>query len=160
MKTQIAWIGFIGFSLLHAELFTEYFKNQHGQRHGINQLFYADGKLRSEVNYLFDKKEGAYKEYYSTGELALEVNYRNDRKEGVQKEYFRNGKLSSEVRYVNGYKEGAQKWYDQNGTLIKTETFKMDRPVALMKKLKEKEPDATKILLKQLDFNPNHYKAQ
>ena len=133
---------------------------QKGKRHGVNKLFFSDGTLRSEVTYLFDKKEGPYKEYFSNGDLAMEVNYKNGRKEGIQKEYHPGGKLSSEVTYINGYKEGEQKWYDQNGTLIKTEMFKMDRPVAILKKLREKQPDATEALMKGLDFNPQHHRAQ
>jgi antitoxin component YwqK of YwqJK toxin-antitoxin module len=133
---------------------------QKGKRHGINKLFYADGTLRSEVNYLFDKKEGPYREYFSNGELALEVNYKNGRKEGLQKEYHPGGRLASEVTYINGYKEGEQKWYDKTGKLIKTEKFKMDRSIDVLQALQKKEPDATEALLKGLDFNPQHHRAQ
>jgi len=133
---------------------------QNGQRHGTNKLFYDDGTKRAEVNYINDKKEGVYKEYFSTGELALEVPYKKDRKDGIQKEYFPNGALSSKVHYVNGYKEGRQIWYDKHGRIIKTESFKMDRPVDVMKKIQAKKPDATQQLLQGLDFNPNHYKAR
>jgi antitoxin component YwqK of YwqJK toxin-antitoxin module len=133
---------------------------QNGKRHGVNKLFFSDGTLRSEVNYLFDKKEGPYREYFSNGELALEVNYKNGRKEGLQKEYHPGGKPASEVIYINGYKEGKQKWYDKNGTLIKTETFKMDRSIEVLKELRKQEPDATEILMKGLDFNPQHHKAK
>ncbi len=133
---------------------------QKGKRHGVNKLFFSDGTLRSEVTYLFDKKEGPYRMYFSSGELALEVNYKNGRKEGVQKEYYPGGKIASEVTYINGYKEGEQVWYDNNGTVMKKETFKMDRPVEILKQLRQKQPDATETLLKELDFNPQHHRAQ
>ena len=132
---------------------------QKGKRHGINKLFYANGKLRAQVMYLNDKKEGLYREYFDTGKLALEVNYKGDKKEGIQKEYHPNGKLASEVLYKNGYKEGTQKWYDEEGKLTQTQAFKMDRPVALLQKLKEKKADATVEALKGLDFNPNNRKV-
>ncbi|MCF6205793.1 MAG: toxin-antitoxin system YwqK family antitoxin [Sulfurovum sp.] len=133
---------------------------QHGKRHGVNKLFFSDGTLRSEVTYLFDKREGPYREYFSNGDLALKVTYKNGRKEGIQTEYHPGGKIASKVRYVNGYKEGEQQWYDRNGTLIKTEMFKMDRSVEVLKQLRKKEPDATETLLKGLDFNPQHHRAQ
>lgn len=135
-----------------------HYKN--GMRHGINRLYYPDGTLRSEVAYLNDQKEGPYKEYFANGELALTVAYKSGRKEGTQKEFYPGGKLASEVTYIHGYKEGKQKWYDKNGTLTKTEIFKMDRPVETMKALKQKQPDATEILMQGIDFNPQHYRAQ
>ena len=42
--------------------------------------------------------------------------------------------------------------------MIKTLTYKMDRPIDLMKKVQAKKPDATLEVLKGLDFNPNNRK--
>jgi len=130
-----------------------------GERHGENKIFYADGKLRSDVTYIDDKKEGYKKDYFSTGELAKEVNYVHDRKHGVEKEYYVSGKLSAEAHYKNNYKEGEKVWYDEKGTITKSETFKMGRPINVMKKVQAKKPDATIEALKGLDFNPNNRKV-
>jgi antitoxin component YwqK of YwqJK toxin-antitoxin module len=129
---------------------------QKGKRHGINKIFYSDGTLRIEVNYINDKKEGPEKYYFSTGKLASEVTFINGQKEGLQKEYNEDGTLNNDVMYKHGYKEGEKRWYDKNGKIIKTETYKMDRPINVMKKVQAKKPDATIEALKGLDFNPNN----
>ncbi len=130
---------------------------KHGLRHGQHTLYYSNGNKRLEVRFVNDLEEGPYKEYYEDGTLALEVTYKKGRKEGVQKEYYPSGKLQSTVTYVNGYKEGEKKWYDENGTVIRTESYKMDRPIKVMKKLEAKKPDAAQQFLKTLNFNPNDH---
>jgi antitoxin component YwqK of YwqJK toxin-antitoxin module len=132
---------------------------QNGQRHGLNIIFYDTGELRIEVNYINDNKEGPEKYYFSTGKLASEVKYINGRKEGLQKEYNEDGTLNNDVMYKHGYKEGEKRWYDKNGKVIQTETYKMDRPINVMKKVEAKKPDATLEVLHGLDFNPNNRKA-
>ena len=130
-----------------------------GQRHGNNKIFFEDGTLRIEVNYIDDHKEGLEKYYFSTGKLASAVNFVHGKKEGLQKEYNKDGSLNNDVMYKHGYKEGEKHWYDKNGKVIKTLTYKMDRPIDLMKKVQKKKPDATLEVLKGLDFNPNSRKV-
>ena len=132
---------------------------QHGKRHGINKIFYADGTLRIEVNYINDHKEGMEEYYFSTGKLASEVKFVTGKKEGLQKEYHVDGTLNNDVLYKRGYKEGEKRWYDKKGKVIRTETYKMDRPVNLMKKVQAKQPDPTIKALQGLDFNPNNRKV-
>ena len=132
---------------------------QHGKRHGVNKIFYADGTLRIEVNYINDHKEGLEKYYFSTGKLASEVKFVTGKKEGFQKEYHEDATLDKDVIYINGYKEGEKRWYDKRGKVIRTETYKMDRPVNLMKKVQAKQPDPTIKALQGLDFNPNNRKV-
>ncbi len=132
---------------------------QKGKRHGINKVFFADGTLRIDVSYINDNKEGPEKYYFSTGKLASEVTFVNGQKEGLQKEYNEDGTLNNDVMYKHGYKEGKKRWYDKNGKIIKTETYKMDRPINVMKKVQAKKPDATIEALKGLDFNPNSRKV-
>lgn len=131
-----------------------------GKRHGVNTLYFANGHIKSRVKYVNDKKEGPEKYYFSTGTLASEVAFKEGRKEGLEKEYYEDGALHSEVNYVRGYKEGEKRWYDKNGKTIKTETFKMDRPVNVMKNVQAKKPDPTIKALHGLDFNPNNRKVE
>ena len=108
-----------------------------GLLEGNNTIFYPSGKLKSEVDFIDDKKEGLKKEYFSTGTLALKVNYKFNKKEGIQEEYFEDGKLYAQVTYKNNYKEGNKKWYDKLGKVVKTEFYKMDRPLNVMKKVQK-----------------------
>jgi antitoxin component YwqK of YwqJK toxin-antitoxin module len=133
---------------------------QKGKRHGINKIFFANGTLRIEVNYINDKKEGPEKFYFSTGELASEVTFINDKQEGLQKEYNLDGTLNNDVMYKNGFKEGEKRWYDKHGKIIKTELYKRDRPVNLMKKIRAKKAEQTIESLQGLNFNPNNRKIK
>jgi len=130
-----------------------------GKRHGTNKLYFSNGKLKSQVNYVDDKKEGAEKYYFSTGKLASEVTFKNGRKEGLEKEYNEDGTLLCDVSYVHGYKENEKRWYNKEGKVIKVETYVMDRPVNVMKKVQAKKPDNTIKALHGLDFNPNNRKV-
>jgi len=132
---------------------------QVGNRHGVNNTFFADGTLRIEVNYINDHKEGLEKYYFSTGKLASEVTFLHGQKEGQQKEYNEDGTLHNDVMYKHGYKEGEKRWYDKKGSVIRTVTYKMDRPIDLMKEAQAKKPDQTNKLLQGLDFNPNNRKV-
>jgi len=127
-----------------------------GKRDGLNQIFYTSGKLRSEVTYVNDLKEGEEREYYSTGQLASKVNYVHGKKEGEQIEYYEDGKIRSKVTYRNNYKEGEKKYFDKQGKVTKTELYKMDRPINVMKEIQKKRPDATIDAFKVLDFNPQN----
>ncbi len=138
----------------------EVIRYQKGKRHGLNQIFYADGTLRIEVNYINDHKEGPEKYYFSTGKLASEVTFKNGKKEGLQKEYNEDCTLNSDVMYKHGYKEGEKRWYDKKGKVIRTELYKMDRPINVMKKVQAKKPDTTIEALHGLDFNPNNRKVK
>lgn len=131
---------------------------QMGKRHGINNIFFADGILRISVNYINDHKEGLEKYYFSTGKLASEVKFVHGQKEGLQKEYHVDGSLDNDVMYIRGYKEGKKRWYNLKGEVIRTVLYKKDRPIDLMKKVQSKKPDETNALLQGLDFNPNNRK--
>ena len=48
--------------------------------------------------------EGIYKLYYKDGDLWKEVNYINDKKNGVYKSYWGNGQLKSVANYIDGKK--------------------------------------------------------
>lgn len=130
-----------------------------GKRHGTNKFYFPNSKLKSEATYVDDKKEGSEKYYFNTGKLASEVTFKNGKKEGIEKEYNEDGTLKSDVTYINGYKENDKRWYDKNGKVIKTETYKMNRPVNTMKDIRAQKPQATIKALEGLDFNPNNRKT-
>jgi antitoxin component YwqK of YwqJK toxin-antitoxin module len=128
-----------------------------GKLHGVETSYFENGSIKHTVTYINDKKEGIQKEYFDNGQLALIVSYKNNKKEGIQKEYTYDGILYSEVFYKNNYKEGLQKWYDKDGNIIKTELFKHDRPVNIMKKVQLKKED-TSLFVKGIDFSPQKQK--
>jgi antitoxin component YwqK of YwqJK toxin-antitoxin module len=126
-----------------------------GKMHGIEKTFFTNAKLKKEVNYVNDLKEGMQKEYFDNGQLALEVNYVHNKKEGIQKEYTPEGKIYSKVNFVHNYREGKQEWFDEKGKVSKTTVFKMDRPIKLMKEVQKVKPNKVLEELKALNFSPN-----
>lgn len=129
-----------------------------GKLEGEEKTYFSNGQIKHTVTYVNDQKEGLQKEYFSNGTLAMETPYVHNKKQGIQKEYNNDGKLYSQVKYVNNYKEGNQEWYDKDGKVIRTQYFKMDRPINLMKELKNdyiKEKEEQDIIIKGLNFSPN-----
>ena len=124
-----------------------------GKLHGEEIHYFENGVVKYRVTYVNDKKEGLQKEYHDNGELALVVPYKHGKKEGLQQEYTYTAALYSEVLYKNNYKEGLQIWYDTAGNVTKTERYKMDRPVAVMKAIQQKKAEPN-ILVQGIDFSP------
>lgn len=93
MLLKSVFIGFLSFSILHAEMLKE---------------------CKSEE----DKISGCVvKEYNSNGKLWRETPYKNGKFEGVAKVYYENGKLMGEIPFKNNEIEGIGKMYDTNGNL-------------------------------------------
>jgi len=120
---------------------------------GKNISYFKNGHIKQSVMYVNDEKEGLQKEYFSNNQLASVVPFFHGKKEGLQKEYTIDGKLYTKVNYKNNFKDGNQTWYDKNGNIIKTQLFKQDRPVNVMKKI-EDDYKHSKIIIKGLDFSP------
>jgi antitoxin component YwqK of YwqJK toxin-antitoxin module len=139
-----------------------------GVKHGKEKVYYVNGKVAYEVNYVDGKRDGAFrwyeeengalvknvhykmghfhgsdKTYYPDGTLEHEVNYEDDKKVGWQKDYYSTGQLAIIVKYVNGKKEGIQKRYNQDGTLYSEVFYKNN-----FKEGKEKIYDKNGKLLK------------
>jgi len=126
-----------------------------GKLEGKDIAYYPSGVVKHTVTYIDDKKEGYQKEYFDNGVVALNVLYVAGKKEGKEIEYTYEGKLYSEVKYKNNYKEGMKKWYDAKGNVMRTEEFKNDRPVSIMKKLKAGGVQQEKII-HNIDFTPQN----
>jgi antitoxin component YwqK of YwqJK toxin-antitoxin module len=71
-------------------------------------------RLHREHVYKNDKKEGRYKVWWEDGKLQEEGQYINDVVEGLQRTYsYESGKLQFETNFINGVVEGLSKnWHD------------------------------------------------
>lgn len=88
----------------------------------VEKKCYPSGKLKSETQYVNDKKHGIQKEYYETGELESETSYLNGKEHGITKQYFYHkteGEYQghSEHTFVEGKGVGNLTVYDKNGKL-------------------------------------------
>ncbi len=90
---------------------------------GLYQRFYVSGKLSLEVTY--DKIESGYaKIYYDDGVLGSEGNYiKRNVKDGLWKYYTVKGKLISEINYTNGIKNGKEQQFWGNGNVMEEKNW-------------------------------------
>jgi antitoxin component YwqK of YwqJK toxin-antitoxin module len=114
----------------------EYYR--YGKRHGSVVTYYQDTKeVKSKEYYQLGVPISA-KEYYADGKIRFEVDYTDardmgDNKEvGVGKLYYQNGFLKYEWNLTTREKEGFRKSYNQDGTL--RAAFYYDEKGALIRK--------------------------
>jgi antitoxin component YwqK of YwqJK toxin-antitoxin module len=99
----------------------EYYR--YGKRHGSVVTYYQDNQeVKSKEHYQLGVPISA-KEYYADGKLRFEVDYADSREMGDNKEvgvgklYYPNGNLKYEWNLTTREKEGFRKSYNQDGGL-------------------------------------------
>ena len=121
---------------------------------GSIKKYYKNGKLKIEISYLNDLKNGKGKEYYENGAIKYEGEYINFKRwngngynlsnnivyelkegKGFVKEYYSNGKLEFEGQYLNGEKNGKGKEYNKYGEIIFKERFLMEKKMGKEKNM-------------------------
>ncbi len=103
-------------------LMTKEFYNDNGQLHGEKLVFYDNGKIAEQINYVNGKKEGVSTWLSLKGVKLKEFMYENDQLHGVSKYYSGNGDLLVEGRYKRDKKTGVWKYY-KNGKLVDEKDF-------------------------------------
>ncbi|AQQ59412.1 hypothetical protein XJ32_04120 [Helicobacter bilis] len=94
MLLKNVFIGFLSFSILHADTLKE---------------------CKTEA----DKISGCVeKEYDSSVNLWRETPYKNGKKEGIEKRYYENGNLEGEIPYKNHNIDGDMKLYTEDKKLL------------------------------------------
>lgn len=96
---------------------------------GKMTLYYENGKVLSENNYVNGKKSGVQKYYYQSGLLQAEYHTLDDTLNGPYKDYHENGKLATEGTYEKNLKQDTWKEYDEAGKLMKQRKYKNDTEV-------------------------------
>ena len=117
-----------------AVMTSEFYKN--GKLNGKRMVFYPDGKIAEEANFVNDIKNGPYKKYSPNGVILEEVTFANGEIEGLG--IYRNpdGKITSKGNYVKGLKKGVWEFYE-NGKLVKKEKHPIVRKFAKLPKKQE-----------------------
>ena len=164
MQKLITSLLFIS-SLVYGEVVTEYFKNgaiksqthyidgtrtetKRGIKQGLEKVYYIEGGVAYQVNYVNNKRDGKMTwwdkqgnllkvihydhgklegweiTYFPDGKIKAKQLYKNDKREGLYKEYYDNGQLALVVPYKNGKKEGMQKEYTYDGHLYTEVLYK------------------------------------
>ncbi len=87
---------------------------------GEYKVFYPDGKVQLESQYVNNEMTGELKAYYPSGKLKEIVHMKSNQEEGPFVEYFENGNKKAEGNYKDGAKEdGLLILYDTLGVIIR-----------------------------------------
>jgi antitoxin component YwqK of YwqJK toxin-antitoxin module len=99
-----------------AVMTTENYKN--GKLDGLRTVYFPNGKIAEQINYVNNLKEGAYKKYTETGIVIEESFFKNNEYDGLA--IFRdvNGNVVSKGLFAKGLKIGIWEVVE-NGKLVK-----------------------------------------
>lgn len=104
------------------------------KKEGISKLYNENGQLKEKFDWSNgQKKEGISKEYYENGQLEFESNMFNKDKEGITKIYYENGDLFFEGNFIKDELGGFYKFFNENGQLIEESDFLDDKKEVLQK---------------------------
>jgi TonB family protein len=90
---------------------------------GLVKSYYDNGKLKSEINFSNNVREGEAKLYYENGNIKEERNYSNGKVDGLIKKYNESGKLEEVFNIENGRREGPTSLFDSAGVYLSDINF-------------------------------------
>jgi antitoxin component YwqK of YwqJK toxin-antitoxin module len=96
--------------------------------HGVQKLYYSNGKIESEVNYNLGQLDGDYKKYSKQGILLNDRKFRKGKENGRCISYYDDGKKLLEENWKDGVKEGAFILYTPNDSIKSQEFYKKGLP--------------------------------
>lgn len=111
----------------HAEAIERYGNGQlkfrylvcRGQLDGLGRIWYEDGNLQCEEEYVNGRLCGIKRAWHHNGVLEAEIYYKNGLRDGSYKLWHENGKPREVSVYVNGNYEGARTvWYPSGLTRL------------------------------------------
>jgi antitoxin component YwqK of YwqJK toxin-antitoxin module len=94
-------------------------------KNGAFKEYYKNGKLKLSGIYSYGKKDGEFLIYHSNGQPESIDHYIKDTRDGNCKQYSRNGRLLSEYNYKNG-KITSSSIYDEYEGYLKQQNFYKD----------------------------------
>ena len=100
----------------------EQYKN--GIPHGSWKVFYKNGVLAHELNYVNGEKHGQVKEFNEEGKVIFEIQYKNGKENGLSVLYYPDGKLREKGNYKNGERDGKWQQFDADGKVVKEVGYK------------------------------------
>lgn len=89
-------------------------------------IYYNNGYLSAEGNYLNDQFDGTWKGYYDNGAKRSEVNWANGKRNGMYQYFYQNGQLKEKGNYVDNKLEGEIVVFYSNGAIKEISHFKED----------------------------------
>ncbi len=90
---------------------------------GKVDLYYNDGKIKAELNYVQGVLNGFSTWYFHNGNKEKEVYYNDGKIDGTVRYFYENGLLKAEFNVKNGIRDGLTKFYYPNGGLKEVKSF-------------------------------------
>ena len=84
---------------------------------GIYRLYFPNGKLKAEGNYINGELEGKYTSYYFDGSTEFVYSYHHGLRDSAYVDYYYGGIKSAEGTFKLGEKVGVWKSYDEQGKI-------------------------------------------
>ncbi len=100
-----------------------------GVAEGLTQLYYPNGKLKSETTYHDGYRQGPATQYYEDGKVRSLVFFKGDRQDSLSRTFYPNGQLNIESTYYAGKLHGPYKRYTAAGKLEKQLTYQNGQPL-------------------------------
>ena len=98
-------------------------------RHGLETIFYANGKPRVQMHWSEDKQNGIETFWWDNGKKKYELTWKMNMKEGIESQWFINGELSCITNWINNQAHGEMINYHENG--IKKDRLEWDHGVMI-----------------------------
>ena len=97
--------------------------NEVSELTSIRKEFYEDGKIKEEVNFKGDLKDGIRRKWYSNGNLSIEGTMEMDKWNGTYREWYSDGMPKLVGEYLDGKQHGEWFFYDKNGVKLPSLTY-------------------------------------
>lgn len=123
--------------------------NKEDKKNSKWKLYYENGQIKAEENYIKGVQEGRYRIWYENGQLESEGNYIKNYLEGEFITYYKNGKLKSKGELKKFLEDGTWLEYDEKGHGVKKiyEKGKVinESPIVKKKIIKSKEKEELEL---------------
>ncbi len=89
---------------------------------GLRQVFFPNGKIAEEIQFVNGIRQGNYRKYTPTGIVLEESTYKNGELHGLAIFRGSDGLMASQGKFVEGLKRGMWKFYE-GGKLVREEKY-------------------------------------
>lgn len=120
-----------------------------GKLEGVRKVFYKDGTIAEETNYINGIKEGISKTYSEKGQLLESHIYKKGQYDGPASYYDGLGNKMYEGSYVNGKRVGTWKFFEKNKVIKEVKAAKFSQELIKYEQRNTKEVSKTLEQMKQ-----------
>ncbi len=112
-------LPYTGVALRHDEAgqLVERTQYRHGKKHGLQEMWFADGTPSFSSAYALGKRDGETRSWWRNGNARTLSRFSDGRADGVQLQWYVSGAKFKEMRLRGGREVGMQRSWRENGKL-------------------------------------------